>query len=161
MIFRKDTLTVFTDDLNNVDYTRCITFVYEEESTGMIPFMNLLSKCQPGGSVLVQVYWKATHAELCLLLGSHDAISHKTGVVRTVMVLTERRRRTTHFDRLWLYTVVIHGGSVTRWNMIRCVQETRPERLWERLHRTVEAGSHYLCRRVVKRLLEESSLSTW
>jgi len=109
MIFRKDPLTVFTDDLNNVDYTRCITFVYEEESTGVIPFMNLLSKCQPGGSVLVQVYWKATHAELCLLLGSHDAISHKTGVVRTVMVLTERRRRTTHFDRLcytlWLYTV--------------------------------------------------------
>jgi len=40
-----------------------ITFTYNEESNGTIPFLDPLINCQPDGNVFIQIYWKWTHTE--------------------------------------------------------------------------------------------------
>ena len=58
---------------------------YEEETNGVIPFLDLLVNRQPDKTVKIQVYRKPTHTDQYLLFQSHHPIHHKSGVVRTLM----------------------------------------------------------------------------
>jgi len=82
---KKDQVKNFTDHLNFIDDTNSVKFTYEEESNGVILFLDLLINRQPDKTVKIQVYCKPTHTDQYLHFRSHHPIHHKSGVVRTLM----------------------------------------------------------------------------
>ena len=84
-VIKKDQVKNFTDHLNSIDDTNSIKFTYEEETNGVIPFLDLLINRQPDKTVKIQVYRKPTHTDQYLHFQSHHPIHHKSGVVRTLM----------------------------------------------------------------------------
>jgi len=46
-VIKKDQVKNFTDHLNSIDDTNSIEFAYEEETNGIIPFLDLLINRQP------------------------------------------------------------------------------------------------------------------
>ena len=114
---KKDQIAGFTDHLNAVDETGSIKFTYKEESNGTIPFLDLLFRRQPNGAVSTKVYWKRTQADQYLHFRSHHPISHKTGVVRTLMdrkdtlVSTENDKNK---EELHIRTALYQIRSLTR-----------------------------------------------
>ena len=87
---KKDQITAFTDHLKAVDETGSIIFIYEEESNGTIPFLDLLLRRQPDRAVSTHVHRKVRrkpmHIDQYLHFGSYHPINQKTGMVRTSMV---------------------------------------------------------------------------
>ena len=73
----------FTDHLNSIDDTNSIKFTYEEETNGVIPFLDMLINRQPEKTVKIQVYLKPT--DQYIHFQSHHPIHHTCGVVRTLM----------------------------------------------------------------------------
>ena len=84
-VIKKDQVKNITDHLNSIDDTNSINFTYEEETNGVIPFLDLLINRQPDKTVKIQVYRKPTHTDRYLHFQSHHPIHHKSGVVRTLM----------------------------------------------------------------------------
>jgi len=104
-----------------VDETGSIKFTYEEESNGIIPFLDLLFRRQPDGALSTKVYRKPTHTDQYLHFRSHHPINHKTGVVRTLMdrketlVSTENDKNKEELQiRTARKTVTIQIGSFRR-----------------------------------------------
>ena len=59
-VIKKDQVKNFTDHLNSIDDTNSIKFTYEEETNGVIPFLDMLINRQPEKTVKIQVYRKPT-----------------------------------------------------------------------------------------------------
>ena len=75
---------LFTDHLNSIDVTGSIRFTDEPELEGRIPFLGALVTRKTDGSMKVQVYCKKTHSDQYLNFGSHHALQHKLGIIRTL-----------------------------------------------------------------------------
>ena len=68
--------------LNQVEES--IKFTVEEESSGSIPFLDVLLRHELDGSVSTSVYRKATHTDRYLDFESHHPLSHKKSVISTL-----------------------------------------------------------------------------
>jgi len=87
-VIKKDQVKNFTDHLNSIDDTNSI-FTYEEETNGVILFLDLLINRQPDKTVKIQVGYTASphiRSNTYTSMASHHPIHHKSGVVtRTLM----------------------------------------------------------------------------
>jgi len=54
-VIKKDLVKNFTNHLNSIDDTNSIKFTYEEETSGVIPFLDMLINRQPDKTVKIQV----------------------------------------------------------------------------------------------------------
>ena len=77
-----DDVQRFLDHLNGVEPS--IRFTVEVESDGKLPFLNVLLRHNPDGSVSTTVYRKPSHTDRYLDFASHHPLAHKIAVVRTL-----------------------------------------------------------------------------
>ena len=75
-----DNVQRFLDHLNEVEPS--IRFTVEVESDGKLPFLDVLLRHNPDGSVLTTVYMKPSHTDR--YFASHHPLAHKIAVVRTL-----------------------------------------------------------------------------
>ena len=77
-----DDVQRFLDHLSRVEPS--IRFTVEVESDGKLPFLDVLLRHNPDGSVSTTVYRKPTHTDRYLDFASHHPLAHKIAVVRTL-----------------------------------------------------------------------------
>jgi len=94
-VIKKNQVKNFTDHLNSIDDTNSIKFIYEEETNGVIPFLDLLINRQPDKTVKIQVglYLKPTHTDQYL----HPQCNRTNRSVDDIMELLEFICSTTYF----------------------------------------------------------------
>ena len=78
-------MEALTDHLNGIDKTNSITFTYEPERNGQIPFLDTLITRREDGSIKLLVYRKATQTDQYLSFQSHHLLQHKLAVIRTLL----------------------------------------------------------------------------
>ena len=76
-------VTSFHEHLNSID--KNIQFTVEKESSGQMPFLDVLLMREEDGTVSTSVYRKPTHTDQYLAFESHHPMAHKRAVVRTLM----------------------------------------------------------------------------
>ena len=76
-------VTSFHEHLNSID--KNIQFTVEKESSGQMPFLDVLLMREEDGTVSTSVYRKPTHTDQYLAFESHHPMVHKRAVVRTLM----------------------------------------------------------------------------
>ena len=72
-----------TAHLNTVDATGNITFTYEEESEGSLPFLDTLMVREEDGTIKLFLYRKKTLTDQYLNFSSHNPLHQKLGVLKT------------------------------------------------------------------------------
>ena len=82
-----------------------IQFTMEMENCGSLPFMDVMSTCQPQGELTKEVYQKQTHTNRYVPFSSHHPISVKSGVVaclpnRAIKVSSSQARRDAELGRI-------------------------------------------------------------
>ena len=87
---KKNTAEALRDHLNQVDLTFSIKFMFEEEQEEAIPFLDTLTVRKPDKSIKLVVYREKTHTDQHLSFSSHQPLTEKMGIVRT---LFDRNRR--------------------------------------------------------------------
>jgi len=65
-VIKKDQVKNFTDHLNSIDDINSIKFTYEEETNGVIPFLDLLINRQP------DKHHRSRHVPVCKILSKSD-----------------------------------------------------------------------------------------
>ena len=75
----QDLVTSFHQHLNSIHFT------VKKESSGQMPFLDVLLMREEDGTVSTLVYRKPTHTDQYLAFESYHRIGHKRAVVRTLM----------------------------------------------------------------------------
>ena len=98
-VIKKDQVKNFTDHLNSIEDTNSIKFTYEEETNGIIPFLDLLINRQPDKTVKIQVYlhFQSHHQVWCCenfdgqeRYVQKDGIKHRavaTGLLACILIV--------------------------------------------------------------------------
>ena len=82
-VLPSDMLDIFLLHLNSVESS--IQFTYEvENSKGILPFLDISLKHKTDGSICMRVFRKKTHTDRYLDFSSHQPITHKMAVIRTL-----------------------------------------------------------------------------
>ena len=152
-VIKRGSVTQLTEHLNSVDSTGSITFTYEEETEGQIPFLDTLLIRKEDGNVKSLVYRKKTHTDQYLNFMSHNPLHQKLGVItrmtlfnRCDNVVTEEedRRQQEHI------TSTLKQCSYPAWSIRKAkkdMQDKGDKRLkkasQKKRHSRVEAWSQY------------------
>ena len=76
-------IPTFHQHLNSIN--EHVQFTLEKEEDGCLPFLDILLKHEPDGSIQTSVYRKSTHTDKYLDFHSHHPLSQKKSVVTTLL----------------------------------------------------------------------------
>ena len=88
-LLKKDAVSTFHYELNNIDPHKHINFITEHEQDGQIPFLDILVS-RHDGTITTTVHRKPTHTDRYLDFHSHHDKRHKISTASTLLRRAKR-----------------------------------------------------------------------
>ena len=123
-IIKKGQVENLNEHLNTIDTTQNIKFTNDEEKEGQITFFDTLIVRKEDGSVKMLVYRIPTHTNQYLQFDSHNPLTHKLSVMRTLVdrylsVVTEKEGQEREIEHI---RSALKGCGYPQWTQTKIVE---------------------------------------